>query len=73
MLYEFSDIVLIYKNIFPWCEFLAKIEASDEMWLYEIPKGSMTGKDHNRATSLMRGYAHIRRKKMIGEFVRQSD
>jgi hypothetical protein len=32
----------------------------------------MTGKDHNRATSLMRGYAHIRRKKIIGEFVRQS-
>ena len=55
-----------------WCEFLAKIEASDEMWLYEIPKGSMTGRDHNRATSLMKGYAHVRRKKIIGEFVRQS-
>jgi hypothetical protein len=55
-----------------WCEFLAKIEASDEVWLYEIPKGSMTGKDYNRASNLMRGYAHIRRKKIIGEFVRQS-
>jgi hypothetical protein len=55
-----------------WREFLAKIEGSDEMWLYEIPKGSITGKDHNRATSLMKGYAHVRRKKIIGEFVRQS-
>jgi hypothetical protein len=55
-----------------WCEFLAKIEASDEVWLYEIPKDSITGKDYHRATSLMRGYAHVRRKKIIGEFVRQS-
>lgn len=55
-----------------WCEFLAKIEASDEIWVYEIPKGSITGKDHNRATSLMKGYAHVRRKKIIGEFVRES-
>jgi hypothetical protein len=55
-----------------WCEFLAKIEASDELWSYEIPKGSITGKDHNRAVSLMRGYAHVRRKKIIGEFVYSS-
>lgn len=55
-----------------WCEFLAKIEEGDDMWLYEIPKGSITGKDRNRASSLMKGYAHVRRKKIIGEFVRQS-
>ncbi len=55
-----------------WREFLLKIEKNDELWLYEIPKDSITGKDYHRTTSVMRGYAHVRRKRIIGEFVRQS-
>jgi hypothetical protein len=55
-----------------WREFLLNIEKNDEIWLYEIPKGSTTGKDYHRTTSVMRGYAHVRRKRIIGEFVRQS-
>ena len=54
-----------------WCDFLAGIKEGDSLWLFEIPKGSFTGKD-NWTKNPMSGYAQVRRKKIIAEFVYKS-
>jgi hypothetical protein len=51
-----------------WCDFLAGIEEGDSLWLFEIPKGYFTGKD-NWTKNPMHGYAQVRRKKIIAEFI----
>jgi hypothetical protein len=54
-----------------WCDFLAGIEEGDSLCLFEIPKGSFTGKE-NWTKNPMHGYAQVRRKKIIAEFIYKS-
>ena len=56
-----------------WCNFLSELEPTDELWLFLIPPDSMTGKTYVRTKETIQGYARIRRKKIVGEFVFQSD
>lgn len=43
-----------------WCNFLAELEEGDEVWLFEVPKGT---------TTPTKGYALLRQKKIIAEFI----
>ena len=56
-----------------WRNFLSQFDDTDELWFFEIPPGSMTGKNYMRTKSIMNGYARIRRNQIVGEFVYQSD
>lgn len=56
-----------------WCNFLTELEDCDELWFFEIPPGSMTGKSYLPSKSLKKGYARVRRKEVIGEFIYQSN
>lgn len=56
-----------------WCTFLAELEECDELWFYEIPEGSITGKSYAPTKAVMRGYARVRRNAIVGEFIYESD
>jgi hypothetical protein len=55
-----------------WCTFLAELEEYDELWSYEIPVGSITGKTYGPTKALIKGYARVKRNEIVGEFVYQS-
>ncbi len=56
-----------------WCTFLAELEECDELWFYEIPAGSITGKSHVPTKAVMKGYARVKRNEIVSEFVYESD
>lgn len=55
-----------------WCDFLSLLEEDDSVWYFEIPQGRETGKEFHCAKGLMKGYAQVRKQKIIAEFVTQS-
>lgn len=56
-----------------WCAFLSELEECNELWFYEIPAGSITGKIYVPTKAVMKGYARVRRNEILGEFVYESD
>lgn len=56
-----------------WINFLSQIETNDEIWSFFIPKDSQTYYYSKVAEGNIRGIAQIRDKKIINEFVYESD
>ena len=57
-----------------WVHFTADMtDEADEMWSFQIPKGSECGKYKIPATSDIRGYAKVRNGEILGEFITESD
>ena len=57
-----------------WINFLANTtDEGDEVWSFYIPKGSSTGKYKSQCTSDIRGYAKVRNKKILAEFITECD
>jgi hypothetical protein len=57
-----------------WVNFLSDmVDDRDEMWSFNIPKGSKHGKYRIAATSEVKGYARVRNGKVLAEFITESD
>ncbi|QWE02058.1 hypothetical protein [Polynucleobacter sp. JS-JIR-II-b4] len=57
-----------------WLRFLADAtDGDDEVWSFYIPKGSRTGKYQSQCSSDIRGYAKVRNKKILSEFIIERD
>jgi hypothetical protein len=57
-----------------WGNFLSEMmDPSDELWSFYIPKGSKYGRHGFAASSDIRGFAHVRSGKILGEFITESD
>ncbi len=56
-----------------WINFLSQLETNDEIWSFLIPKDSQTHYYSRGAEGNIRGFAQIRDKKIINEFIYESD
>lgn len=57
-----------------WVNFLSDMTVDrDEMWSFNIPKGSKYGKYRIAATSEIKGYARVSNGKVLAEFITESD
>ena len=57
-----------------WGNFLSNmLDEEDELWSFHIPKGSKTGKYQRECTSEIRGFAKVRNRKILAEFITESD
>ena len=52
-----------------WVDFCSEVEASDEVWTFLIPKGTFTAESFQTLTGDMRGFAILRKGKIISEFL----
>ena len=56
-----------------WINFLSQIESEDEIWSFCIPKDSRTQYYGKTAQGNIRGFAQLRNKKIINEFIYEYD
>jgi hypothetical protein len=56
-----------------WQIFIENLESDDEIWFFEIPKGSKVGKYQIKTESEIRGYAILRQNQIIDELLIECD
>jgi hypothetical protein len=52
-----------------WVDFCSKVETSDEVWTFLIPKGTFTAESFQTLNGDMRGFAILRKGKIVSEFI----
>jgi hypothetical protein len=67
-------IIGVFGHLEPgWINFLSQIESDDEIWSFCIPKDSPTKYYGKTAEGNIRGFAQLRKKKIVNEFIYEYD